>query len=239
MSNRSLKSAYVAGARVMRRAAEFTGVKEALDRRRENRTALFLRSLLAIHDIEDMIRLDVPWWTFGSIDAIERFIQAKSGAARAFEFGPGASTFWLARRCASVSFVEHDAEWWSIFGPMVERLPNVTGALVKPQPPAPGAQPRCASGREGWEGLEFAPYVEAIRSAGGPFDIIVVDGRARDSCLAEAVGHLAPDGMIVFDNSARARYRDAIERSPLRKTRYNGLAPALPYPSQTTILTRG
>ena len=238
MSGSSLKSAYVAGARAARRIAQSTGVKDALDRRRDNRTALYLRSLLAIHDIEDMISLDVPWWTFGSIDAIEGFIRSKPGGARAFEFGPGASTFWLAKRCASVSFVEHDAQWWSIFGAMVARLPNAKGVLVKPVPPAAGS-PRCASGREGWTGLEFTPYVEAIRAADPPFDIIVVDGRARNDCLAEAEAHLAPGGMIVFDNSNRSRYREAIAKSSLRKTRYNGLAPALPYPSQTTILTRG
>jgi hypothetical protein len=239
MSGSALKSAYVAGARAARRAAEATGVKDALDRRRDSRTALFLRSLLAIHDIEDMIRLDVPWWTFGSIEAIERFIRSRSGQVRVFEFGPGASTFWLSRRCSSVAFVEHDAQWWSIFGPLVARLPNASGVLAEPKRPSPGTSPRCASGREGWTGLDFAEYVAAIRTAGGPFDIVVVDGRARDSCLREAENCLAPGGMIVFDNSNRARYRKAIESSPLRKTRYDGLAPALPYPSQTTILTQG
>jgi len=236
MLSRPLKSAYVGALRAARSACNAAGVTAALERRGDNRSALYLRSLLAIHDVEDMVRLDVPWWTFPAIDAVGAFLAAGDGRVKAFEYGPGASTFWLARRCRSVAFVEHDAPWWGTFGPMVGGLANASGRLVEPAPPPAGTAPRVASQRDGWKGLEFAPYVEAIRDAGGPFDLIVIDGRARSACLEEAPRHLAKDGLVVFDNSERRRYRRALEASPLAATPHPGLAPALPYPSRTTIL---
>jgi hypothetical protein len=49
---------------------------------------------------------------------------------------------------------------------------------------------------------------------------------------------LADGGIIVFDNTLRTRYRRAIERSAVKERRFMGLTPTLPYPDQTSILTR-
>ena len=72
----------------------------------------------------------------------------------------------------------------------------------------------------------------------GDFDVIVIDGRAREACLAKAVDRLRPDGLIVFDNVDRQRYVDAIDtlgpRVEVVMTR--GLTPALPYPTRTALL---
>jgi len=49
---------------------------------------------------------------------------------------------------------------------------------------------------------------------------------------------LAEDGVIVFDNSARRRYREAIEGCGLVEKKFRGLVPTLPYPDQTSVLCR-
>jgi predicted O-methyltransferase YrrM len=95
------------------------------------------------------------------------------------------------------------------------------------------------SQRHDHDGLDFGDYVASIDEIGGSFDLIVIDGRARAACLRQAIPHLAEDGLIVFDNSNRARYAEAILTSGLRATRYRGLAPCLPYQSETTVLRRG
>jgi predicted O-methyltransferase YrrM len=102
--------------------------------------------------------------------------------------------------------------------------------------PQRGADARVQSQRHGHEGLDFADYVAAIDEVGGLFELIVVDGRARAACLRQAIPHLAPDGIIVFDNSNRPRYQEAILTSGLQATRYRGWVPSLPYQSETTIL---
>lgn len=207
------------------------GVLARLERR-SSRTAVWLRSLVAIHDLDELARLDVPWWTFDSRDEVAAFLARRPGA-RVFEWGSGASTLWLAARAGSVHSVEHDAGWAAALAP---RLPaNVDLTVVAP---VPRPRPVVGSAKPGHAGLEFASYVEAIAAVPGDFDVIVIDGRAREACLERAVGRLAPDGVIVFDNVDRQRYRDAIgalgARVEVRTTR--GLTPALPYPTRTALL---
>ena len=43
---------------------------------------------------------------------------------------------------------------------------------------------------------------------------------------------------IVFDNSNRGRYSEAILTSGLQATRHRGFVPSLPYKSETTLLRR-
>ena len=66
----------------------------------------------------------------------------------------------------------------------------------------------------------------------------MIDGRAREACLARAVDRLAPGGVIVFDNVDRRRYRDAIDAlgDSVEVTTTRGLTPALPYPTRTALL---
>ncbi len=228
--------AYVGGVRGARRLARASGLIAALDRHRDRRFPLFVRSLFAVHDIDELDRLDLPWWTFGAIERVDAFLRKRKGAVRAFEWGAGASTLWLSRRCREVVSVEHDASWWPPLSLRLAAVPNVRASLVAPV--IAGRMPACPSGRAGWSGLDFASYVCAIRDAGGRFDLIVIDGRARAACLDEAVHHLAPSGLIVFDNTHRRRYEAAIARSGLRAERIGGFAPAVPWPSQTALLSR-
>jgi hypothetical protein len=130
-----------------RQLALASGALDMLDRRRDRRLPLFLRSLFAVHDIEDLGRLDLPWWTFGAIERVDAFLRSRGGRARAFEYGAGASTLWLARRCARVVTVEHDREWWPPLAAHLKSLDNVEARCIPPVPSqrAPNA-PRGAPG---------------------------------------------------------------------------------------------
>jgi predicted O-methyltransferase YrrM len=103
---------------------------------------------------------------------------------------------------------------------------------------AVAGQPAVRSNRRGHEHLDFTPYVAMVEQIGGTFDLIVVDGRARVASVAAAVPHLADDGVLVFDNANRAEYRSGIAGSGLHAEFMRGLAPSLPYPSTTALLTR-
>lgn len=228
-------SGYVGGLRALRRSRAGALLLARLERQAGSPAARYLRSLFAVHDLEAMAALDLPMLAFPAIRPIKRFLAAREGRARAFEYGPGASSFWLARRCAAVRFVEHDGEWWQRLHPLLAAWPNLQGRLVPPVPVA-GA-PRAGSGRAGWRGLDFTDYVAAI-AEDGPFDLVLVDGRARAACLAAALAHLRPDGLIVLDDSGRRRYRPAIAASGLALSEHRGLAPSSPYPSRTALLAR-
>ncbi|MDV7143718.1 class I SAM-dependent methyltransferase [Tropicimonas sp. TH_r6] len=239
--SRNIKSGYVQIAHGLGRGADAVGLIPWLDRRAtRSRRAHWLRSLFAIHDVDALVSLDVPWWTYAAIDEVDAFLKARPGA-RVFEYGSGASTVWLARRAGSVTSVEHMAGWHE----RVELLiaahalqADVDLRLVEPDA-TPSEDSLYLSQKPGETGASFTAYAAAIDAADGPFDVIVVDGRARQACLEHAKRRLAPDGIIVFDNSNRARYRDAIENSGLHGSRLRGLTPSLPYPDETTLLAAG
>lgn len=227
---------YVGLVRAARSLAECSGARGALDHRDGPQWRLFLRSLFAVQDIDALDRLDLAWWTFSSIVRLDAWLDSRGGDTTAFEYGAGASTLWLARRCRRVVSVEHDPRWWPLLARRLAQVHNVEPQLV-PGVPVPRVA-AYASGRAGWRGLDFTAYVHAIRRAGGPFDLIVIDGRARGSCLLEARDHLAPGGLILFDDSSRKRYRRAFQNSGLHVVRLRGFAPSVPWPSETAILTR-
>lgn len=226
-----LRSVYVRASRWLRRRLERRGTLERWAR--SDRAALrHLRTMVAIHDVEDLSALDLPWWTYRAIDRVERVLAG--GQARVFEFGSGASTLWLARRAASVDSVEHDVGFAAIVEGMLADTPNVTlrsrpGTRVSGEPTTP-------SRRRGHEELDFTDYVATIDEVGGEFDLITIDGRARTACLERALAHLAPGGLIVFDDVHRHRYRDARRRDDAVVEVLAGAKPCLPYPSSTALV---
>lgn len=232
----SSKGLYVRGVRGIRQGARAVGVLGWWDHKaHQGRFWCWSRSLLAVYDLPDLVMLDVPWWTFEAADTVREYLGSHPGA-RVFEWGSGASTVWLSKRAGSVVAIEHDAAWAA---DVLRLAPaNAQVRLVPPSRADASATP-VLSAKSGFEGLDFTDYVSAIDQASGLFDLIVIDGRAREACLPHAVRHLAPGGLIVFDNVDRSRYRDAItaEVPPLKVRWTRGLTPCLPYPTRTALLT--
>jgi precorrin-6B methylase 2 len=228
-----VKALYVRLFRALGAVLRRLGVLGLLQRRApRSRVATWVLSLFAIYDVDELARLDVAWWTFDSVDRVAAFLGERPGA-RVFEWGSGASTLWLAARAGSVTSIEHDAAWAEVLRPKLPGHASVT--VVEPEP---SASPVIGSAKPGHAGLDFSSYVAAIEATEGLFDVIVIDGRAREACLERAVERLAPDGLIVFDNVDRQRYRDALSSlgSRVDVVTSRGLTPALPYPTRTALV---
>ncbi len=230
----TMKSAYVAAIRGVRAPLRGLGILDFLEARRQHDWALWMRSLAAIYDIDDLNALDLPWWSFSAIRKIDAILAGKPDA-RVFEWGSGASTLWLSRRAAHITSVEHDEPWYKEMTGRTESLGNVDLRFVAPDPPD-SHDARYRSDKPQWRGRSFAAYVRAIEETDTQYDLIVIDGRARAACLEAAQGRLSPGGLIVFDNSGRKRYREAIRRSPYSAQTFRGLTVCLPYPDETTLL---
>jgi Methyltransferase domain len=228
------KSGYASAARGTGRGLSRVGLLPDRPPGRDRRVRHWAYSLTCAHDWAGLAALDVPWWTYRAIDAVDGWLVARERPVRVFEYGAGASTLWLARRADEVLSVEHDVGFAALLAEPLAAAGNVTLQVV---PPVPARDPLVASAKEGYAGLDFADYAAAI-TPHGVFDLVVVDGRARQACLGNALPHLQPDGMVVFDNSARRRYRSAISAASVRETRLRGLTPTLPYPEQTSLLRR-
>lgn len=234
-----VKGLYAAGARGTGAALTRAGVLSERPPARDRRTRHWLYSLTRAYDSLAIAELDVPWWTYRAIDVVEAYLSgltARGQRTRVFEYGSGASTLWLAKRADEVHSVEHHAGFGEHLSTTLSVYPNIDFRIV---PPVPSASPSIGSQKEGNAGLDFSDYVGAIDELDGEFSLIVIDGRAREACLERAAKRLEPGGIIVFDNSRRRRYREAIERSGLTERRLAGLTPTLPYPDQTSVLTAG
>jgi hypothetical protein len=227
------KTAYAATAQQVGRAVDRFGLLRDEPPPRRQRVRHWAYSLVKVHDSLAIAKLDVPWWSYRAIDVVDAWLAARQRPIRIFEFGSGASTIWLSRRAEKVHTVEHHKGFWEHIRPTFEARGNIDSSLVEP---VPSEHPKVPSAKERHAGLDFADYVATIDDVGGSFDLIVIDGRAREACLAASLPHLAADGIIVFDNSRRRRYRRAISESGLSEDRYPGLTPTLPYPEQTSVL---
>jgi predicted O-methyltransferase YrrM len=182
-----------------------------------------------------MIRLDLAWWTLEAVELVDKFLASRP-AARVFEYGSGASTVWLSSRTSEVISIEHDAEWQTLVSLHTDKLPGIK--LISVAAEQRSADSTYVSGRKGWSDMDFETYVRQLESAGGLFDLIIVDGRARSACLAMAIKRIKPDGIILFDNSDRPRYRRAIEDCNLQRLETRGLAACLPTPDATLLLSK-
>lgn len=227
------KSLYASGAHAAGTALTRFGLLPDEPPHRDRRLQHWLYSLTRVHDSLAMAELDVPWWTYRAVDAVDSWLAGHGEGTRVFEFGSGASSLWLSRRTSSVTTVEHHRGFAEMMRPAFDMAGNIDLHVVEP---ASSAHPAVPSQKEGHEGLDFSAYLHTIDEVGGVFDLIVIDGRAREACLVAALAHLAPDGLIVFDNSKRARYRRAIAAADVSERRLPGLTPTLPYPDQTSLI---
>ena len=181
------------------------------------------------------LRDQVPWMPF---DAIRFLSEAVHADWRIFEYGSGGSTLFFARLASQVVTVEHDIDWaCQVEEALAERgIENVEFLAI---PPRPGNVPDYSSAVGGYEGQSFRAYAEAIdRFPDGHFDLVVVDGRARNACLRHAVQKIKSGGLLVLDNSDREKYQPGIEfLAHFERAGFRGLNPYQIDPGQTTVWT--
>lgn len=236
--------AYVTGVRRLRAALERRGTLAAWDARaRPGSWSAHARSQLAVYDAAELARLGSPWWSYAATAEVDRFLREDCGGhAQVFEYGSGASTVWLAARAAHVTSVEHDTG----FAPVVRDLlaeHGLTDAVDLHVVPAPAsAAPVLPSAAPSARGRDFAAYAGTLDRVGGDYDLVVVDGRVRVACVAVALRHLRPGGVVLLDDAHRRRYRPALEaaeRAGVRVVRHRGAAPTVPLPRTTALLRPG
>lgn len=171
--------------------------------------------------------LRVPWWPY---DAVAWVAASLPETARVFEYGGGGSTLWLEDHGATVTTVEHDENWLSRMSTQFESRATL---LFRP-PAACGAITSAAT--PGY----FDDYVAAIDSqCDGSLDLVIVDGRARVECACRAMPKVKPGGLLLLDDTDRARYRPAVERlADWERHVFRGLKPGQHAPAQTSAWRR-
>lgn len=168
-----------------------------------------------------------PWVSPNVWAEVTATYRGRPGAS-VFEYGSGFSSFGhlrllMAAGGGSYAAVEHDRGWWGAVCDAVLGLARAEGWHAKAEYAPPGdfvatlagpaeARVRLScreplpSFRGGQEGTaaEFAAYVAAA-DAGAPYDLIVVDGRARVACVTHALdaGLARPGGALALYEAGR------------------------------------
>ena len=154
----------------------------------------------------------VPWLVFGSISFLEGWLKKEM---RVFEYGSGGSTLYLAERVASIVSVEHDSQWYEHAEEQINRsgFTNIQYFLLAPQAAANNASMECTNPENyvscftEYKGKEFSAYARFID--GYPdesFDLVIVDGRVRHSCIVHAMQKVKKQGILLLDNADRSYY---------------------------------
>jgi len=190
-----------------------------------------------------------PWITFQAIDFLKKNVQPSH---RVFEYGGGGSTMFFLNCVEEVCTVEHDEKWFPLLEAAAKKkrkswqgvfIPSEEGNLVAM--PDVSVPEHYASNNPSGHGRNFKQYASAIDQwQDASFDWVVVDGRARPSCLMHSLEKVRMGGFLVLDNSDREHYlrqtAEAIDRHGFRKI-LDGYGPS-PYGewfTQTTIWKRG
>lgn len=144
----------------------------------------------------------VPWFHFYANDWLEKYVKS---SMKVFEWGSGGSTIFWACHAGQVIAVEHDRCWYERVLSILESkgLTNVTMTYS----PCSQNDRELRHIRE-VTGLQFnedcQEYTERINYfSDEEFDIVVVDGKAREICLKNAIPKIKQGGVLVFDNSDR------------------------------------
>ena len=136
-----------------------------------------------------------PWFSFAAINFLEGYLRPDH---RIFEFGSGGSSFFFARRAASVLSVENHAEWQQRVSALAaqRKLANLRCELHVVDTSRPDL----------YAGLSYFSALQPV-----PYDVIVVDGyldfeNAPHGLLRQVAFERAlacvrqPGGIIVVDD---------------------------------------
>lgn len=163
---------------------------------------------------------------------------------RVFEWGSGESTlFWFEIGVPYLRSVEHDSDWYFKVEKQLIELHTQGYHLIPFEDGTIGSNPanpiyyKSASTELGEVNFKrYASFIDEFE--GNKFDLILIDGMARASCLYHAASHVAENGCIVLDNAEREYYMQnvAFLFEGWERILLEGYGPILDYQWKTLIL---
>jgi hypothetical protein len=125
-----------------------------------------------------------------------------------FEYGAGSSTLYLLRRGAKVTSIEHEPMWCDL-------IKEIEVKVITPQPTIPQYKygPDTYTSWD-WDLKDFIleDYVKYIDTFPNMyFDLVIINGKARASCMKHAVEKIAPSGYLLLDDAQKSEYQESID----------------------------
>jgi hypothetical protein len=187
---------------------------------------------------QSLLEQGMPWLPFRAIDWLRIFLQPNMIV---FEYGSGGSTIFLSRRVKQLFSVEHDPRWYALVSKAlhVGGLTNCAYHLQEPQARNPSVESAASSSTEEGD-MCFDRYVTSIdKHPDRSFDLVLVDGRSRPSCVGRAQAKVRPGGYLMLDNSNNDDVAETLDRmKSYPRIDFHGIAPGWPPARWTTTLWR-
>lgn len=199
-----------------------------------------------LHPEKSSIGDNQPWLAFVSIEFLKRVL---SDEMKVFEYGSGGSTLFWASRTAEVVSVEHDKKWFDRMSAELtkRKISNVFYILAQAEEDPDYSNKNIANPEHyislsnQFQGYKFEAYAKTIDTyEDHSFDVIIVDGRARPSCIRHSLPKLKKGGYLVVDNSERKYYlaNFSFDKHKWRKWTFYGAVPYNLDFSETTIFKK-
>jgi hypothetical protein len=161
-----------------------------------------------------------------------------------FEYGAGGSTLFIARRVRRVTSIEHEPSWYDLVAHTLHEddlsncdlrlIPAEREPSLRDVPYGPASY---TSMNPHAIGFSFENYVRSIEEhPDRSFDVVVVDGYARFSCIAAAIPKVQRGGYLLFDDTDLDKFRGAVRylnRFP--RTTFVGVTPFQTDIRQTSV----
>ncbi|HLP36084.1 hypothetical protein [Lacibacter sp.] len=153
-----------------------------------------------------------PWLVFDAIDFLSNWLRKDMVV---FEYGSGGSSLFISDRVNKLYSVEHNEQWFGNVSDAIktEGIQNIDLRLYRPvvkinDPKVDCSDPKNYISCMGeFKDLNFETYVKSIAAfPDNYFDLIIVDGRARPSCIQHAMPKVKTGGVLLVDNADRAYY---------------------------------
>lgn len=181
-----------------------------------------------------------PWLPYLVTDYIKQL-----KPQRVFEWGSGESTlFFFEIGVQYLVSVEHDKQWFDDINEKLidNSIIHVGYNFIPYEDSAIGSSPanpihyKSASTELGE--VNFKRYASFVNRVNGKFDLILIDGMARASCLYHAASHVAENGCIILDNAERDYYMQnvAFLFEGWERILFEGYGPQLDYQWKTLVL---
>lgn len=152
-----------------------------------------------------------PWLCPDAIFALTQLLQS---ASEGLEYGSGRSTTFFAPYFESYVSIEHEEKWYNLVKEKLNTLPQVKYFLIEAEQNVP--QQHLSSEQQVFMPVELFPVPDSLFKSytdfilqfePESFDFVLVDGRARTTCALNSIEKLKSGGLLVLDNSERARYK--------------------------------
>ena len=144
--------------------------------------------------LEELLLLP-PCVTESKNEVVKKYLEKD---AVMLEWGSGYSTLDFAKNVKHVYTIEHDAYWYSLVKILtgVLQIENVSVLGIPPEAP------------DGDHEEKFTTYINAPeiikqRDRCEKFDVVLIDGRARDSCLENVISYLHDESIVMIDDFNR------------------------------------